>query len=389
MSEVLMGFVGDVCLNRDDPREVFREVRSFLSAPDILFANLEAAYTDNPLPVPSAIAPLFGPASNLDVYSEVGFNVVSLANNHTLDVGYDALLQTRARLRSQGVKTCGAGNNLADAREPAIIEIGEVRVAFLAYASVFPMGYEARSDRPGIVPMRAHTFWRDPFPMVAEPGRYPVITTLPDQADLLHLTEDIRKARTHADLVIASFHWGDQMRPFRLTDHEKRTAKHCIDHGADMVVGHGHHALRGMEWYSGKPIMYGLGHFVFDLRLPWSTEEYSKFLAEVDPDGAVTTGPYDVGVREGWPYLPMHPDTRMTAMAWAIADKNGINGIGFLPCRLAPDGSVYPLALDSAESDSIIDYLNQCNKTQNLNTQIIAKGSPRIAGFQTLRMVPR
>src|SRR5207244_1166869 len=144
-----------------------------------------------------------------------------------------------------------------------------LRIAFLAYASVFPIGFQARAHTPGLAPMRAYNAWREQFPTYYYPGIAPVITTVPDQGDLARLDEDIQCARERADVVVASFHWGDYSCPFRLTDHETRTARHCIDHGAHMVVGHHHHALRGMEWYQGRPILYGLGHFVFDFRLKW------------------------------------------------------------------------------------------------------------------------
>ena len=90
MSNVLVGLVGDVIVNREHPAEAFNEVRDVLQAPDIMFANLGCAYTDNPRPVPATL--VIGPAArNLDVYSQVGFDVVSMANNHILDMGYEEI----------------------------------------------------------------------------------------------------------------------------------------------------------------------------------------------------------------------------------------------------------------------------------------------------------
>jgi poly-gamma-glutamate synthesis protein (capsule biosynthesis protein) len=390
MSKVMIGFVGDVLVKRDNPQHVFTAVSEVLSVPDVLFANLEGAYTDNPRPVPGAFGALIsGPAHNLDVYADVGFNVMSLANNHILDVGYEAMQETRSRLRAGGIETCGAGDSLADAREPAIVDVDGLRTAFLAYASVFPMGYEAGFETPGLAPMRAYDFWRSSFPLVHMPGVHPVVTTVPDQGDLAHLTEDIQRARARADLVVTSFHWGDHTRPFRLTDHETRTARFCIDQGADMVVGHHHHALRGMEWYKNKPIMYGLGHFVFDMRLEWTEEQFKRVLLQASPSGDLEKYPYNVAPRKGWPFLPMHEDTRMTVMGWATANRGGISEIGFLPCKLAPDGSVHPLRLGSAESNEVVSYLEKCNSSQHLNGRVVADRSVSIASFDTLRVVSR
>ena len=383
MSTVLMGLVGDVIVNRDNPTEVFSDVRDVLQVPDIMFANLGCAYTDRPRPVPGATL-IIGPAAhNLDVYAQVGFNVVSMANNHILDVGYEAMLETRERLRAQGVKTCGAGECETDARQPAIVQANGLRIAFLGYASVFPMGYEARWNAPGLAPMRAYNLYRDMFPGFYFPGYVPVLTTVPDRDDLSNLANDIRRARECADLVVATFRWGDFTRPFHLTEHERQTARYCIDQGADMVVGYLHHALRGMEWYQGKPIMYGLGHFVIDSRLEFSEELKNAFSEPGHEDIS-----YHVGPRKGWPLLPFHRDTRMTVVAWASANRDGISGIGFLPCRLTPDGLVHPLKLGSVESDEVVAYLEQCNRTQGIKSAIVSVDSLALAGFRTLRVVP-
>ena len=254
---MLIGFVGDVHVDRDDPAEAFSKVRDVLRVPKAMFGNLEGSYADNPTLL-TTFGPVCAPAHNLDAYAQAGFNVMSLANNHIADAGYESMLKTRSRLRAQGIQTCGAGASWADARAPAILEADGITIAFLAYACIFPLGYEAGAAAPGLSAVRAQTVWRDPWPTYHAPGMRPFITTIPDQSDLAYLTGDIRRARERADIVITSFHWGDQTRRFHLTDHETRTARHCIDQGAHMVVGHHHHSLRGMEWYKGAcPLCMG------------------------------------------------------------------------------------------------------------------------------------
>jgi poly-gamma-glutamate capsule biosynthesis protein CapA/YwtB (metallophosphatase superfamily) len=385
-SNILMGFVGDVHVNRDSPREIFTAVSDVLGAPRVMFANLEGAYTDNPQQL-SQFGLCCSPTHTLDIYREVGFNVMSLANNHVADAGYDSMLKSRSSLRSQGIQTCGAGDSILDAREPAIVDVDGLRIAFLAYASIFPLGWEARSNAPGLVPMRAYNAWREVWPTYHAPGMRPLITTVPDQKDLAYLTDDIQRARGRADLVITSFHWGDQTCLFDLTDHEIRTARHCIDQGAHMVVGHHHHSLRGMEWYKNRPIMYGLGHFVFDVRWEWSEEEVRKF-AETESGRYFKQVHYDGGPRKDWPLLPFPEEFRMNVVAWANASLDGINEIGFLPCSLTPDGVVHPRLLDSLEGRKVISYLDQCNKTQGLNGLIVSPGSVFLGGYETVRVVP-
>jgi poly-gamma-glutamate capsule biosynthesis protein CapA/YwtB (metallophosphatase superfamily) len=381
MNDILIGLVGDLLIDRAHPDEALDRVSDILAVPDILFGNLEANFTDNPQPAPSLGVGLFPGAHNLDAFSRAGFDVLSMANNHIIDAGHAAMLENRSRLRAQGVLTCGAGENLADARQPAILQVGDIRVAFLAYASVFPMGYEARSNVPGLVPLRAYDLWRPAYDNYHIPGTPPRASTVPDEGDLAAVADDIAKAKQSADLVFTSFHWGDFLRPYSLTDHETRTARWCIDQGVDMVIGHHHHAIRGMEWYRGKPIIYGLGHFVFDLRLVIS-EEAMAMLAKMD----AVANDYGLLPREGWPLLPMHPDMRMTMLAWAKADKSGVHDIGFLPCRLQPDGRVVAVTPESEEGREIRDYFQRCIDVPGLNAQVTTDGAIDMAGHPTFRV---
>jgi poly-gamma-glutamate capsule biosynthesis protein CapA/YwtB (metallophosphatase superfamily) len=383
MSDILIGLVGDLLIDRERPDEALADVGDLLAVPDILFGNLEAAFTDDPHPAPSVGIPVIPGSKNLDAFSRAGFKILSMANNHIVDAGHTAMLENRSRLRALGVQTCGAGENLADARRPAIVEVRGTKIAFLAYASVFPMGYEARSNVPGLVPMRAYDLWRPVLENYHVPGTLPQAQTVPDERDLAALADDIAKAKQQADLVFTSFHWGDYLRPYHLTDHETRTAKWCIDQGADMVIGHHHHALRGMEWYRGKPILYGLGHFVFDLRIQISEE----FMAmQRTAQGEVQE--YAVFPRDGWPLLPLHPDTRMTVLAWVRANHLGITDMGFVPCRLQPDGRVRAVDPAIEEGRAVVDYLERCNTSQCLNGRVATEGALPLAGRKTVRVIP-
>jgi poly-gamma-glutamate synthesis protein (capsule biosynthesis protein) len=383
--QIIIGLTGDLLFDRDDPATAFEKVKSALDSVDILSGNFEMPCTDDPHMAPSGGTLSLPGASNLKAFGAAGFDVLSLANNHIIDGGHDAMLYDREQLNLQGIATSGAGKNLAEAREPAIVEAGGVKVAFLSYASVFPMGYEANTTKPGLAPMRGYNLYREAFDNYQGPGLAPRVESIPDQTDLDNLREDIANAHKRADIVVASFHWGDFMKPFYLTDFETKIAHYCIDQGADMVVGHHHHTLRGMEWYKGKPIMYGLGHFIFDAH----TDKL------VPPDlmkvlGNKTDDPnfYGFQVHEDWPLLALHPDARMTAMAWATVSEGKIDGIGFLPCRLHPDGSVAPVDPDSAEGKEVVEYVEKGCSTQGLNACIETEGAIELAGHRTVRVVP-
>jgi len=377
---LLLGFVGDLLVDRERPDEPFADVGSLLAAPDVLFGNLEGPYTDHPHAAPSLGIPVFPRRHNVAAFGAAGFDVLSAANNHIVDAGHEAMLETLADVRAQGIAVAGAGENLAAARAAAIVERGGRKIAYLCYASVFPMGYEARSDVPGLAPVRAYNHFHEAYPNYHIPGTPGRVETLPDAADMARLKADIAAARSQADFVVTSFHWGDFLRAFHLTDHETRTARFCIEHGADLVAGHHHHMLRGMEWVAGKPVFYGLGHFVFDLRLNLSVE-IAAALAKAQGDA------YTLAPRDGWPLLPMHPDARMTLLAWADVRGGRTESIGFVPCRLRPDGRVQAVSPDSEEGREVVAYVERCQSTQRLNGRVEG-GGPVIGGHSSLRVVP-
>lgn len=193
-----------------------------------------------------------------------GFDVMSFASNHCMDLGADAMLGTIAALRDNGFAVIGAGKNIAEARKPAIFERNGTRIAFLAYCSVGRVGWEAGVDRAGCAPLRALTFYQQTD---YQPGTPPTIISMAVREDLDAMQEDIRKARAQAEIVVVSFHWGLHHISGAIAMYEKETAHAAVDAGADLIVGHHPHMLKGIEVYKGKGIFYSMGNFAFDLPL--------------------------------------------------------------------------------------------------------------------------
>jgi poly-gamma-glutamate synthesis protein (capsule biosynthesis protein) len=379
----LLGFVGDVLVDRDEPETAFEAVANVLAEPDILFGNCEAPYTTEPHLAPTTGIPLTPHPSNTEALRY--FDVMSMANNHIVDAGHAAMLETAEHVRAAGAIPIGVGRDLAEARRPAVVERGGLRFSYLAYASVFPFGYEARERWPGLAPVRAINHLVETHPNYWLPGVRGYVESFPVATDYEALAADMRAARSASDVVIASFHWGDYQQPFWLTDHERRTARFAIDHGADIVVGHHHHILRGIEWYSGKPIFYGLGHFVFDVREPAWPDWLDDATRARDESES-----YDLYVREGWPLMPMHPDARMTMLAWVDVDDAGdLVAAGFLPCTLAPDGNVHPHDPRSEEGRRVVEYVERGCQTQGLSSTLSVTDDYSIAGLVAVRVDPR
>jgi poly-gamma-glutamate synthesis protein (capsule biosynthesis protein) len=382
-SNTLLAFAGDVLVNRKDPDDAFALIKDVLATPDLLTANLECAYATNVEHVPGVTVPVTASPDNIPSLAHAGFDLVTLANNHALDAGHRGMFEMHKHLESSGIAHVGTGKNLADARRPAIMQAGNTTVAVLAYASFFPRGYEALHDWPGLAPMRAHNYYRDHLPNVWSPGTPPVSSTVPVQEDLDNLRADVIAAKENADIVVVNFHGGDYKRPFVLSDHELRTARLAADCGADVIVGHHHHLLRGMEWYKSSAIFYGLGHFVFDL-------EHFRGPKEIVTDGDLldpeTDDSYDLAARVGWPLLPWHRDARMTALAWVKVADGKVTSAGFLPCMLNRQGQVYPVDATSDEGRKVTEYVAAGSTSQKLNAAFRSDPDTRFGGYGAVAM---
>ncbi len=142
--------VGDVFPDLPDGRPAFAPLTPLLRTADIVFGNCEGVYSDRPSPSPTHKH--FGVTARErgSMLGEVPFHVMTCANNHMIDGGYEGLADTLELLRGQGIAVTGAGVSLDEATEPAIVERDGVSVAFLGFCSVFPHGYEARPKRPGL-----------------------------------------------------------------------------------------------------------------------------------------------------------------------------------------------------------------------------------------------
>src|SRR4051812_47967225 len=146
---------GDVGPIHEPMAQYSELVRDTLAGADIRFAQVERVYSDRGELQSHGGAHGRLPPHMASVIADCGFNVVSVAGNHAMDWGPEPLLDTIELLRAKGIQAIGAGRNLAEARQPAIIDCKGHRVAILAYCSVLHEGYAAGRDTPGVAPMRA------------------------------------------------------------------------------------------------------------------------------------------------------------------------------------------------------------------------------------------
>ncbi|KUO72512.1 MAG: hypothetical protein APF77_12065 [Clostridia bacterium BRH_c25] len=196
-----------------------------------------------------------GSELNVAALKGAGFDLLSLANNHTMDQGREGLTDTIKVLESYGIKTVGAGMSRSEARKPVFIEKGKTRIGFLGYSDFPPEGYMYDEDKADVA-----------------------------RADMKSLGEEAKAAREQCDFLVVSFHWGKEFDRYP-GDRQREMAHTAIENGADLVIGHHPHVLQSVEEYKGKLIFYSLGNFVFDRQLPGGTDESVIIDITVDRGG--------------------------------------------------------------------------------------------------------
>ena len=213
-----------------------------LSRADVRICNLECAISDRGEEWAATPKEFHfrTDAKNIDVLRAANMNVASLANNHALDYGYDALFDTLELLDAAAIHHAGAGRTLSEAEQPAIMRTGKGEVGVIAFTDNEP-AWEATSGKPGV------------FYVPIEPR----------DRRAVHLLELIKQTRNVVDLLVVSTHWGPNWGYEPPPDHAP-FAHAMVDAGADVVFGHSGHVFRGIEIYRHRPILYCAGDFIDD-----------------------------------------------------------------------------------------------------------------------------
>ena len=244
---------GDLVLDVEGADHWLSGIAPALRAADVVVGHLEVPHTlrgrelSGDVPAPGA-----DPAA-LGALPRAGFTAVTLGGNHIADCGPEGIADTIAELDRLGVAHTGAGADLPRARAAALLSFGGRRIAVLSYNCVGPEAGWATATRAGCAYLRIETADGSP---VAPTGPL----TQPAPEALRALFADVAAARSQAELVLVALHKGIVHTPAKLADYERPLARAAIDAGADIVVGHHAHILRGIEFYRGKPIFHGLGN---------------------------------------------------------------------------------------------------------------------------------
>ena len=347
-ASITLSAVGDLAIKRPRPGNVLDRVSSAIRDADVRFGNFERS-----------LPPGFGSStehrcdSNCigHALSTCGFDVMACTNNHVLNDGQAGLVAVLDFLRIHDIRAVGAGLDVESATQPVVVSVNGMTVGFLAYAAVYKRAHMPVGGGPTIATLSVETAYENVE--TDQPGTPPGVRTTADPAALEGLLQSIQSLRRHVDILVLSMHWGIHLVPYALADYELTVGRAAVDAGADVVLGHHQHVLKGIEVHAGKPILYGIGNLIYDpgLAIPADRRRDSlqRYL-EYAPD----EGPRPLG-------LAYPPLTRLTTVARVTFTAGQSPRVQLVPCVIDRRGRPSVVNAGSANGRRVLNYLRRAN----------------------------
>ena len=344
---------GDIVLDIAQADHWLSGIKPALLAADIAIGHLEVPHTlggtelEGDVPAPGA-----DPA-HLAALKRAGFTAMTLAGNHIADRGAQGIADTCAELDRLGIARAGAGMSLTEARAPAILHCRGRSIALLSYNCVGPQAGWASATQAGCAAL--------PLPTEGDVQVSPNAPLLPPDARAITiLREDIAKARQQAQLVLVALHKGIVHTPAALAVYERPLVAAAVAAGADVVIGHHAHIIRGVEFVQGRPVFHGLGNGCVvthalspgqdhPARAAWV--ERRKKLFGFEPDPAYTLAPF-------------HPEAINAMLGRLLWHADGRIEAGFIPVYIEPPGR--PVLADSQRAAQVRQYLLRITRQAGL-----------------------
>jgi poly-gamma-glutamate synthesis protein (capsule biosynthesis protein) len=270
--DVVVTAVGDMIFNEHistlrEPER--RQLLRLMQEADIAYGNLEFSINDRP----ELQRPFYNfraPREFAWEVAAIGINMVSMANNHSLDFGPEGLKECLRALDLTSITHAGAGLTLAAAHAPGTkrVQSRTTRFSLLSYMRYWTNRYRsADPNAPSLATIDPAVI------LVARDGKVESVEG-PLESDIQAMEDDVVVARRHSDFLMVSLHNHD-VSHHRVYGIQNKTPandeimyRRAIDAGADVVLGSGPHVLRGIEIYKGKPIFYSLSDFIYQYRTP-------------------------------------------------------------------------------------------------------------------------
>ncbi len=375
--------VGDIHPDRaTNGDEMFDLVRPILKEADITFAQLEGVYSEKGTLQPHLASALaLGDPRCLLAFKNAGFKVLGCAGNHSM--AWTSFLDMLESLRAIGIAGIGVGKDIDEARKPAILNIRGTRIGFLARNAVSNLpAFHADVGKPGTAPLRVYTSYEVVDP---QPGISPVVHTRASKEDVEDIVDDIKNLRPQVDVLVWSCHWGLHMVPRVLAEYETEVAHKVIDAGADLILGHHSHLLKGIEVYKGKAIFYSMGNFAFDIyqAIPRQLiEKYGPYKVLETPEGAMAMARFNERVKRSgqWDriggYDPEYPTyqfptvSRMSLIVKCSIQGRKIQRVTLVPVLVNKKAQPEAVSATSKSGKEIVRFLEQSSAVFNTKLPI-------------------
>lgn len=239
VSSIKLAFVGDICpggvLHGSSNKPIADDVLNYLNRFDLRIGTLESAigdtYSFDDAKVGTSNNIIYSKDDDIRRLKELCIDIVSLANNHSTDLGLDGLIHTMELLKSHNILYVGAGKNINDAEAPVVVSLKGKKVAFLAFYDTLVAPHPASNELPGVCTSR-------------------------------NLFENIIYSKKQYDYVFVLPHWGFEF-IFRPLPKDKNFAHKIINCGADGIIGSHTHQIQPHIYYRNRPIFFSLGNFLF------------------------------------------------------------------------------------------------------------------------------
>lgn len=397
----------------------FHEIREIIKKGEVRFTNLEVTahkFEGAPSAFSGGTWAIAAPRVLKDVKA-YGFNLLNIANNHTLDYSFGGLRATEDNLKKNDFVYAGAGENMAKASDPKYLSCSSGRIGFIAATSTYHESWiagEQRRDikgRPGVNALRHETIhiinkenmdtlrhigdvtdinamnnlnYKEGFEVPPPPNMFKFgdylfaegdkegVVTHPNETDMERIIKAISEAKRQSDEVVVSIHSHemkdeDKSKP---ADFLVEFARVCIDEGASAVIGHGPHVLRGIEIYKGKPIFYSLGNFIFqtDLVSNLPSDFYEKY--GLDPMDN-TADAFDARSKNNTVGLGVNPKVWESVIAnWEIED-GVLSKLYLYPIKLSYGSERYERGWPRLSKDiKVLKRLSKLSKPFGTNIEI-------------------
>lgn len=352
--------VGDLLLGAPEAEPYFDKVRDVFARADVVIGQVEWPHTKRgqvcavEMPAPAA------DPNHLKAVKNAGFDIATLSSNHIFDQGPYGVLDTVDGLKELGIATVGAGANLDEARKPAIIERNGIKVGVLAYNCAGPRESWATPLKAGAAHIQILSHYELEY---ASPGSKPADFSFPHPDQLEAMRNDVRDLKRKVDVVAVVLHKGLVRIPIKLAEYERQVCRAAIDSGADLVVGHHAHVLRGVEIYNGRPIYHGVNHFVATYAPPEKAtvatgginmhdrSVFKKAWREPPPSDR------DPGSNFRYP-----AEARNTMIAALKVTKDGVETAGFVPCWINLQEQPEPFGKDDARGMEVASYVKDITR---------------------------